>query len=61
MQLAILVPLLKDTLIADMAKDRGGAKALSDLELWAGKLLLISQTEASPLGTPAETEALDSY
>ncbi len=58
-QLGQMVPLLKDVMIGEAAKDRGGAKALADLEGMVVKLLEAAAAEATQAGTPTETEALD--
>lgn len=58
-QLELFVPLLKDSIIADAAKDRGGPQLLSDIETSVPSLRSSSKAGNYPRGTPAHTELLD--
>ena len=50
---------MKDPIVASAAKDRGGPKAVTDLEAGAKALRDAAKVKAEPLGTPVETETLD--
>ncbi len=58
-QLDALNSALNDSTIADTAKNRGGPKAVVDLETHALALRDAAKAKAEPRGTPVETETLD--
>jgi hypothetical protein len=58
-QLALLVPALKDAVVAKEAADQGGPEALADLEASIAALRKADQEDVGVRGTPVETEKLD--
>lgn len=58
-QLDALQSALKDSAIADAAKNRGGPKVVLALETHAQALRASAKAKAEPRGTPVETETLD--
>jgi hypothetical protein len=58
-QLDALQGSLKDSVIAEAAKNRGGPQAVIDLESAATALRAAAKAKAEPRGTPVETETLD--
>lgn len=58
-QLDALQGELKDSAIADAAKNRGGSKVVTDLGTITLALRDAAQAKAQPRGTPVETETLD--
>ncbi len=58
-QLDALQGALKDSVIADAAKNQGGPQAVIDLKSAAKALRDAAKAKAEPRGTPVETETLD--
>lgn len=58
-QLDALQGTLKDSVIANVAQNRGGPKVVLDLETHAQALRDAAKAKAEPRGTPVETETLD--
>lgn len=58
-QLELLVGALKNTVVADAAKGRGGDMLLTELEAQIPALRTVAKVNAVPRGTPADTELLD--
>lgn len=58
-QLDALQAMLKESAVAEAAANRGGPKAISDLEAQAQALRDAAKVKAVPRGTPVETETLD--
>lgn len=58
-QLDALQALLKEPSVADATANRGGPKAIADLEAQAQALRDAAKVKAVPRGTPVETETLD--
>ncbi|MDI3283853.1 hypothetical protein [Polyangium sp. 15x6] len=58
-QLDALHSQLKDTTVANFAKNRGGPQAVLDLQAKAQALRDAAKVKAEPRGTPVETETLD--
>lgn len=58
-QMDVLREALLDPTITNAAKDRGGAKAIADLQSNANELRDAAKVKAEPRGTPVETETLD--
>lgn len=58
-QLDALREVLQDGAISNAAKNRGGVKAIGDLQSSAQELRNAAKAKAEPRGTPVETETLD--